>query len=103
MKLNGWQRLGVIASAIWLPVGLLTGSGWWVSERTRVDRTGLRICLTGPDWKRCYADFDAGYAAHAAGNWWFAAAFVAVTLALAWGLSWAIAKLWRWVAAGGFR
>ena len=25
MRLNGWQRIGVVASAVWLPIGFVIG------------------------------------------------------------------------------
>ena len=48
MRLNGWQRLGVVASALWVPVGLVKGgnsySDWQLIGGYYIDPTVLAIC-----------------------------------------------------------
>lgn len=100
MRLNGWQRLGIIASVIWAFVGgfwdnyIGIHAGDWVVQR-------LSFCFEhSADWKSCNADFDRDFGPAIADHWYVAAFVGLVPIPVAWLLVYALLGLWRWVRRG---
>ena len=102
MRLNGWQRLAVVAGVVWLPIGFIWGNsigihqGDWVSDAlvrcvsNTTDEAGENMCM---------AHFHAVWPQAIAYHWWYAAAMVFMPipfLLLAW-LCWRVV---RWVQVG---
>jgi hypothetical protein len=105
MRLNGWQRLGVIASVVWLPVGLLGGNAWWIHANGSPSVRLLQFCLetseaTRTTWAACHRQFNTSYPAAIAGHWWAGLVCAIVPILLAWGFAWVCVRLFRWVRAG---
>jgi len=127
--LNGWQRLGVIASVLWLAGGFFWGVSLYVSEQTAPVTSIYQLCMQVADQKqenyykqqaiaqeshtssrtadtwdadnaKCSSEFAAQYTAAVAGRWWAALGFALVPLLFAWGLAWLCVCLFRWVHAG---
>lgn len=102
--LNGWQRLGVILSAIWLPVGFFWGNAWWISENGTPAVDMLQACeetqTTLAELNKCTAYFNSSYTAAIAGHWWAGLAVAVGVLLFTWGLAWGSNRLYRWVRAG---
>jgi hypothetical protein len=104
-RLNGWQRLGVLASVIWLPVGFFAGNWWWIQSTGGFWVDQYQHCLqtsigTQTDLEQCSKGFEANYSAAITGHWWGGFGLAVVVLAVAWGLAWLIVRLFRWVRAG---
>ena len=108
MRLNGWQRLGIVASVIWAIAG-----PFYIVDRA--EKSALEhfsstysICIdahpTDADPKRCTDEAKAAYEAwfdpmaKAGYGYWAARAFV--PLVVAWLLAYALVYLVRWIALG---
>lgn len=130
--LNGWQRLGVIASVLWLVGGFFGGVAIYVGDQTAPVLAEYQLCEAVADQKQqnyyrqqaiaqeSHAPFraadtlDADYAkclrdegeqwnAAITGRWWVALGFAVVPLLLVWGFAWLCVRLYRWVRAGFVR
>jgi hypothetical protein len=49
MRLNGWQRLGIIASVVWMLVGTVLTIIWYENEHQRTTDHALDICWRSAD------------------------------------------------------
>jgi hypothetical protein len=104
--MNGWQRLGIVFSVLWLPVGFFWGSAWWVHQTGDPLVEMLKLCagvINNSDIPKCYRDFGPQYTEAVSGHWWAGVAGAMVPIVLAWLLSWAVIRAGRWVTKGGFR
>lgn len=103
MRLNGWQRIGVVLAVVWVPVGFFWGNaiglhqGDWVTD-------AYKTCLrTHDDWNPCQATFDAQWGPAIANHWWYGAVMVFLPiplLLLGWAIVRGLVKIGRWVRAG---
>lgn len=125
MRLNGWQRIGVIASAVWIVGGFLWGNSWYLSAQNAPVVSAYHQCediaelrqsfsMRHPqdvqetkdarkaDDVKCQNEMEYGLAAARAqnGRWIAALLFAIIPPLLAWGLAWLAARLYRWVRAG---
>jgi hypothetical protein len=101
MRLNGWQRIGVIASAVWGIAGWLIGNsiglhGGDLAESEFAD------CIASPitTGDACLAHFRTAYAAGIDGHWLTAAFWAVIPILLGWLAAWTIVALTRWVRRG---
>lgn len=106
MRLNGWQRLGVVLAIAWLPIGFFWGNSiamhqgdWAVSL--------LKLCESGPSqqdsWNHCETAFEANWKAAMAYHWWYVAIVVFLPfplLLIVWGVVRGLKRVVRWVYAG---
>lgn len=105
MRLNGWQRIGVILSCIWLPIGFFWGGGSWVEAEGAPVSRALTSCIVNSDSSRaaenaCQAIFDRDWPVAIAGHWWAGIAFALIPAIVCWLLAWMTVRLFRWVRAG---
>ena len=106
-KLNGWKRLGVVLSVIWMPIGLFYGSGQAIEGATWQVSGALRACLernaSGMD--TCDAAYTKDWAVAVAQShhWWWGIAGAVIPIVVCWLLAWALVATVRWVMAGGFK
>jgi hypothetical protein len=104
-KLNGWKRLGLIASVVWiLCAGVYTFKAVDDTRITTASGFTLR-CEEAPDGSlRGSAECDAlstDYLAKTGNEPWIEAAIVAfVPVPLGWGLAYLVLFLVRWVKRG---
>lgn len=120
MRLNGWQRIGVVLSVVWL----LCVFGYWAVHRLDAAQQSLSFqiqeCSRAEDypparsedaWKQfqpenfasCQARVNATYVAdfhQANGTWPLPLAFWGVTVTMAWLLTWGLFGLGRWIRRG---
>lgn len=112
MKLNGWQRLGLIASVCWVVVG-----GMWVNGHV-IDDLGAPIVATyrrcldsrsvqsdgtipkDTDWASCTAAFNRDFGPAVTNHWVYAAAYTLIPIPIVWLVAYGIALLFRWVRVG---
>lgn len=45
VRLNGWQRLGLIAVAIWIPLGFVRGAGEFIQNTERNATNQQEFCI----------------------------------------------------------
>lgn len=107
MHLNGWHRLGIVFSVIWLFVGGLWGNslgiheGDWVANR-------YQFCLEHdaephmPNSTQCQAAFEKDWPEAIKYHWWEALIVAVVPIPLAWLLAYGLIALIRWIRRGGF-
>jgi hypothetical protein len=112
MRLNGWQRIGLVLSIAWALAG-----GFW-ANKDQLDYAGtltssqLDACVSqnksrygeyGPYeqvWTPCWNQYGANFERNAKGHWVVAALFAFVPLPIAWLLAYALVYLVRWIRAG---
>lgn len=112
MRLNGWQRLGVVASVAWA-----IGGGLWINSLVvrsmAVNVNGrYRSCLDArsiqpggsvpsiTDWEPCITEFMHDFPLAVANHWLYAAAYTALSIVVAWLVSHCLVAVGRWVRAG---
>ena len=105
MRLNGWQRIGVILSIIWLPIGFISGGNSWIEVNATPVSRALTSCIARSDSSRaaedaCQAVFDRDWPVAMAGHWWGSIAYALVPILICWFLAWLSARLFLWVKAG---
>jgi len=112
MRLNGWQRIGLVLTICWIVGGGLWVNGMVIDAMGANVRSELQRCLdarsiqpdgTVPkdtDWGLCTRRFDAEFIPAVANHWTYAIVYTLVPIPLAWGLVYALAGLGRWIAVG---
>ena len=116
MRLNGWQRLGVIVSFIWLPIGFVGTAIWFVHAQTAPWEDTYHLCEMGveqlqqqnpsasgalfQDDQKCLNDFLKNTSESKGEQWWAGLVGALVPLFFFWGLAWVCVRLYRWVRAG---
>lgn len=111
MRLNGWQRLGVIASVCWA-----IGGGIWINSLL-IDDMGAHVrdryvsCLRAPHPEgprappeatlgACHTAFLEDYPTAIANHGLYAAIDTAITIIIGWAAAYALLGLVRWVRRG---
>jgi len=106
-KLNGWKRVGVVLSVLWMPVGLLMGSSEAIDNATWLIGATLESCLKadGSDWAKCNATYGKAWpgAVAQSHHWLWGIAGAIIPVVICWLLAWALVAIVRWVIAGGFK
>jgi hypothetical protein len=115
MKLNGWKRIGIIASIVWiLGAGLYTDDSELDKASQLIADIHVRCDGNLPDYRKDEAAYEAAFhrcdkeaadsLAFAYKSAWLAAAIVAfVPVPLGWGLVYLVLFLVRWVKRGFMR
>lgn len=113
VKVSGWQRIGIIASVVWILGAWIhtydseinSASEFIVSTHVACD--SYLVGKTGDAWKKGFDECDKqdnDSRALAISNARFEAALVAfVPVPLAWGLTYLVLFLVRWVKRGFMR
>jgi uncharacterized membrane protein len=101
MRLNGWQRIGIVASVIWIFVGGFWGNNIGIHEGDWAINL-YRVCLdANPNgWDECTKTFDSNYVAAVQYHWYYAAFLAFVPIPLAWLIAWGLISLARWIRRG---
>ena len=85
MRHNGWQRIGLVVSTVWVLAGGLWGNKIALDEAGRLTRVQLNACAAenkvrygehGPYdqvWSPCWGQSQANFRRNAEGHWRFAA------------------------------
>lgn len=107
MRLNGWQRIGIIASVIWAIVGAI----WGILETKRVHdaRAGYAFShVYGPCRDQpgndpdnvCFKQASAAYNAVPEESGWNIVALALIPIPIAWLIVYGFVVLGRWVRRG---
>jgi hypothetical protein len=112
MRLNGWQKIGVVVSVCWF-----IGGGLWINGIV-MDELGApavaehRRCLAArsiqpdgmipkdTDWGPCSERFTGAFSAAVAGHWYYAVAYTLIPIPIVWLIVYALVGLTRWIRAG---
>jgi hypothetical protein len=112
LQLNGWQRIGIVASICWIVAG-----GLWINHVV-IDDLGApvgaeyRRCLDSrsvqpdgtipkdTDWGPCSRKFEAAFGPAVANHWYYAAAYTLIPIPFVWLLVWGVLGVIRWIGAG---
>jgi hypothetical protein len=112
MHLNGWQRIGIVASVCWFIVG-----GFWINGLV-IDELGASVLATyrhcldsrsvqpdgsvpaDTDWGPCSRKFEADWPAAVADHWFYAAAYTLIPIPFVWLIIYGLVALVRWIKAG---
>jgi hypothetical protein len=97
MNLNGWQRLGVVASVLWLVIGALYGNNAGLAQG---DVCLMLLDTCSVDAETCIRHFQTSYDAATANHWLYARGYAVVPVILGWLFAWALVAVVRWVRAG---
>lgn len=100
-RLSGWNRLGIVTSAIWT-LGILACSGDAGMSEANYASTKLNACLlaaprnTDPCWNTFHTDYSQGMNEH----WITVAMYVFMPIISAWVFVYAARFIIRWIWAG---
>lgn len=112
LRLNGWQRIGIILTVCWVIGGGLWINGQVIDGLSAAVRGEQRRCIearsiqpdgTVPkdtDWGPCFERFEAAFPAAVTNHWLYAAAYTLIPIPIVWLIVYAIIGLWRWVRRG---
>ena len=106
MGLNGWVRIGIIASIAWVLVGGYLGNRLVINQAEQAMMTTLRLCNNPAGAPPTDPPVVCGRQANAAwdeavkGRWWAAAMVAFAPIPFAWLLVWGLVALVRWVRGG---
>jgi hypothetical protein len=112
MRLNGWQRIGLVASIVWFLAGGFWGNKIALDDADALTRAQRDACIAQN--KRLYGEYGpydqvytpctnqvgANYIHNAEGHWIAAALFALVPLPIAWLIAYVLIALGRWIRAG---
>ncbi len=103
MRLNGWQRLGVVLSVAWLPVGFYLANSYALKQGDWAIFL-LQECLKlRADTSNCSAEFGKNWAVAMEYHWQIVALLVAlpfVLLPILWYLFRGLRSVICWVVRG---
>lgn len=101
LRLNGWQRIGVVVSIAWFFVGGLWSSGLIVEQDgAGAAATYARCIKVNADWEPCRQVFDRDWPVAMKYHWVETAAFAVIPILVSWLLIYGLIALWRWIARG---
>jgi hypothetical protein len=101
LRLNGWQRVGIVASILWAFGGGLWGNnigirqGDWAVE---IEKDCMADGKT--DWRVCDDNFDKEWNSAISSHWDDAAFIGLVPIPFAWGIAYGVRGIVRWIRKG---
>jgi hypothetical protein len=104
VRLNGWQRIGIVLSVLWIIVAGLWANYQSIQQRTQTLEFLFQTCVAfhnfnynDPD---CLRDFNAQYLGAIKGQWVDTAIVALVPIPIAWLLAWIVFVVVRWIRRG---
>lgn len=104
-KMNGWQRIGVILSVLWILYGAIHTRNQQVESAVSFQASQLRLCVNGAVEMKaaCFEDASINYAEALAINSDRAMEIALVAfmpVLLGWIALWVVCRLYGWVVQG---
>ena len=100
MRLNRWQRIGIIASVVWALAGPFYVSHRAAEYAEEKAKNSYRICKEAPNYssEKCSADYDSAYHTYADpyAGWVNFSLIAFVPILLSWLFALALLVLWNW-------
>ena len=103
VRINGWQRIGIIPSVVWAVTGYIWRGAVVDDRNMEFASTADKVCLEYPHAdKDCMAEFFKNYRLSEDANppKLEGAIFGLVPIPLAWLIAYALIGLWRWIRRG---
>jgi hypothetical protein len=103
VRLNRWQRIGIVLSVLWAVVGGLWGYHLATQEAIATPLAHYKSCISQPyyDDDECSHTLDEEYAAGLRDHWAFAVTMAGlVPLPVAWLLVYMVVWTVRWIRRG---
>jgi hypothetical protein len=108
LRLNGWQRIGVVASVVWILIVLYAAWDGAAKKATSRYTTAYRECIEAPnsDWDRCATltrpilEKHPPYKAFLEEDESYVAPLALLPVALGWLIAYGLVALVRWIRAG---
>lgn len=106
LHLNGWQRVGIVASVLWVIGGSLAGRDADIRRASAMYSATYGICTQAEelrsnyDFSGCSKQASEAYEVQLKGSWEHVAVVSFGTVILAWPLAYMLIGIWRWVKRG---
>lgn len=109
MRLNGWQRLGIVVSICWIVGGGLWINGKVIDEMAHPVVSEYQSCLnthsaqsddSTPADTDCSAKFDADFGPAVSNHWSYSIALTFIPIPVAWLTVYGLIGLVKWIRAG---
>jgi hypothetical protein len=102
IRLNEWQRIGIVLSVVWFVAGYNCGRDEIFNKLVRIANLGHQACLSGTtDPAVCYAEFVKDYPDERDALYWENGLIMGlVPIPFAWLVVYAFIGLWRWIRRG---
>ena len=106
LRLNGWQRIGIVASVLWVIGGGLAARDADIRRASAMYSATYGICTQAEekrpnyDFSRCIKEAGEAYEIQLKGSWEHVAVVSFGTIVLAWPLAFMLTGIWRWVKRG---
>jgi hypothetical protein len=105
MHLNGWQRIGIVASICWIVIGGLWIRGNVFDDLAAPATAVYRNCISKPEYiiEDCDRKYDAAWrpiADHWDRIWYYTAAYTLIPIPIVWLIVYGLVGLVRWIKAG---
>lgn len=106
MKLNRWQRIGVVLSVVWAlgaayyerSSQMESGQKWMeISSQSCHDSNALAI---NPPKKDCSKEWEKDFQMFMTPNWEVIAFISIAPIPIGWGVAFLLIRIYRWVKAG---
>jgi hypothetical protein len=102
IRLNGWHRIGIVLSIIWLPIGFVWGNRVGIAEGDWVSQN-YALCLidaTPQQNKVCNATYYHDWPIAIQYHWWYAGFYALLPILLVWPSIYFVRFIVRWIARG---
>ncbi len=101
MRLNGWQRIGVVASIVWLLYGAYVGNEHGLHQGDWA-RDVYQACVDEPraNHEDCSQQFDRNWRSATQYHWEYAALYGLVPIPFGWLSVYSLLFLSRWIRSG---
>jgi hypothetical protein len=104
MRINGWQRLGVVASVAWVLIGPLYFSNRAIDYAREMAASSYKICNDAPSLspEQCKRDYDSTYKMYADQylGWTNLAIMAFGPIPFTWLLVYMVIWIVRWIKIG---
>ncbi len=100
MRLNGWQRIGVVVSCLWAIGGAFLGHDYGIHQGDYVLRALARCLEHQTDWDPCHQAFSRDWPVAIADHWLYAAVVGLIPIPLGWLGAYGGIALVRWIRSG---
>ena len=101
MRLNGWQRIGVVSTVVWAAVGAMGASAYLSNEAMEFGRHAMEICAKYPvPGEDCSQQYMRAFNGIYDQVFSFSATVALLPPLVVWPLAYLLLFIWSWVRRG---